>query len=82
MGISISIKNVPEEKVAQLKARAKRNHRSLQGELLALIEEAIETQPAERKTITIDELVENGKRLGLSTGNDSVRWIREDRDSR
>jgi plasmid stability protein len=44
MGINISIKNVPEEKVAQLKARAKRNHRSLQGELLALIEAA--TKPS------------------------------------
>lgn len=34
---NLSIKNVPEDVVAQLRARAKTNHRSLQGELLALI---------------------------------------------
>ena len=82
MGINISIKNVPVEKVERLKARAKQNHRSLQGELLALIDEALTANPPQRKTMTVHELVEHGKRLGLSTGNDSVRWIREDRDSR
>jgi plasmid stability protein len=82
MGINISIKNVPEEKVAQLKARAKRNHRSLQGEVLALIDQALAAAASEPKTMTVHELVEHGKRLGLRTGNDSVRWIREDRDSR
>ena len=82
MGINVSIKNAPAEKVERLKARAKRNHRSLQGELLALIEAATEAEPAPQKTLTIDELVEQGKRLGLRTDSDSVRWIREDRDNR
>jgi plasmid stability protein len=81
MGVSISIKNVPEEKLELLKARAKRNHRSLQGELLALIEAALEA-PQPCKTMSLDEVVEQGKRLGLKTDSDSVRWIREDRDSR
>jgi plasmid stability protein len=81
MGVSISIKNVPEEKLELLKARAKRNHRSLQGELLALIEAALEA-PQPRKTMSLDEVVEQGKRLGLKTDSDSVQWIREDRDSR
>jgi plasmid stability protein len=81
VGVNISIKNVPEEKLELLKARAKRNHRSLQGELLALIEEAVEA-PRQRKTMTLDEVVEQGERLGLKTDSDSVRWIREDRDSR
>ena len=81
MGINISIKNVPEETVAQLKARARRNHRSLQGELLALIEAATETPP-EHKTMTIDEVIEQGLRLGLRTPAQATEWIREDRDSR
>lgn len=81
MGVNISIKNVPEEKLELLKARAKRNHRSLQGELLALIEAAVES-PRQRKAMTLDEVVEQGERLGLKTDSDSVRWIREDRDSR
>lgn len=82
MGISISIKNVPEDKVERLKARAKRNHRSLQGELHALIDEALAVTPPKAKTITIHELVEQGKRLGLSTASEATQWIREDRDSR
>jgi plasmid stability protein len=81
VGVNISIKNVPEEKLELLKARAKRNHRSLQGELLALIEAAVES-PRQRKAMTLDEVVEQGERLGLKTDSDSVRWIREDRDSR
>lgn len=79
MGINLSIKDVPEEQVEVLRERAKRNHRSLQGELRAMIEQAV--QPT-RRSITIDELIENGKRLGLSTPDEATKWIREDRDSR
>jgi len=42
MPINLSIKNVPDELVARLRERAARNHRSVQGELMALIERAIE----------------------------------------
>ena len=38
---NLSIKNVPEDLVIQLRARAKTNHRSLQGELLSLISAAV-----------------------------------------
>jgi plasmid stability protein len=38
--VNLSIKNVPAASVAKLKTRALRNHRSLQGELLALVERA------------------------------------------
>ena len=40
MTLSLSIKNVPEELAAQLRAQAERNHRSLQGELMAILEAA------------------------------------------
>jgi plasmid stability protein len=40
MPVNISIKNAPDDLVAALKARAQRNHRSLQGEVLAILEEA------------------------------------------
>jgi plasmid stability protein len=78
MGVNISIKNVPPEKLEQLKQRAKRNHRSLQGELLALIDEAVTSPP--KQIVTIEELAENARRLGLKTPSDSVPMIREDRD--
>jgi plasmid stability protein len=40
MSVNLSIKNASDEVVAALKLRAKQNHRSLQGELMAIIEEA------------------------------------------
>lgn len=43
---NLSIKNVPEEVVTQLRARAKANHRSLQGELLELACRAAQTSDA------------------------------------
>ena len=41
MPVSLSIKNAPDEVVKRLKERAERHHRSLQGELLAILEEAV-----------------------------------------
>jgi plasmid stability protein len=38
--VSLSIKDVPEEILERLRARADRNHRSLQKELLAIVEAA------------------------------------------
>lgn len=47
MGVSLSIKDVPEALAEKLRQRAERNHRSLQGELMALIERAaLEDAPA------------------------------------
>ena len=45
---NISVKDVPEQWAEALRLRAARNHRSLQGELMALIERAVQetTQPA------------------------------------
>jgi len=40
---TLSIKNVPETLHEQLKKRARHNHRSLNGELLALLERAVAT---------------------------------------
>src|SRR5689334_1907318 len=82
MGVNLSIKNVPEETVTRLKLRAKRNHRSLQGELRALLDDATGVASAERAEVTITDVIEHGRRLGLKTGSDSTRWIREDRDRR
>ncbi len=40
MALNLSIKGVPESLAERLRARAERNHRSLQGELMAIIERA------------------------------------------
>ena len=41
MPVNLSIKNAPDDIVRRLRLRAERHHRSLQGELLAIIEEAV-----------------------------------------
>ncbi len=41
MALNLSIKNVPEALAEKLRVRAEANHRSLQGELMALIESSV-----------------------------------------
>ncbi len=41
MGVNLSIKSVPEAWAERLRLRAERNHRSLQGELMAIVEQAL-----------------------------------------
>ena len=41
MGVSLSIKDVPEALAERLRQRAARNHRSLQRELMAIVEAAV-----------------------------------------
>ncbi len=41
MGVNLSIKSVPEAWAERLRQRAERNHRSLQGELMAIVEQAL-----------------------------------------
>lgn len=75
--MDLSIKGVPEEQVAKLRERAKANHRSLQGELRALIEEATEAVP---RRLSVDEIAARVGKLGLTRRDEAVRLIREDRD--
>jgi plasmid stability protein len=46
MGVNLSIKEVPDEVAQRLRARAARNHRSLQGELMAIVEQAARGEEA------------------------------------
>ena len=75
--MNLSIKNVPEPLVYKLRERAARHHRSLQGELLTILEEYVGTRRP-----SIWELNERVERLGLNSPSESVQMIREDRDSR
>jgi len=70
MPVSLSIKNVPEEVLQRLRARARRNHRSLQNELLAIVEAAA----LEDDEITVDELAEYVQNIGLSTPDEGTAW--------
>ena len=76
MPVNLSIKNAPDHVVKQLRLRAARHHRSLQGELLAIIEAAARgDEPA-----TPAEVLTEIRRLGLRTPDESVAIVRADRD--
>ena len=79
MAVNLSIKNVPEELAEQLRRRARRHHRSLQKELLAILEEAVFGAP---KRLSLEEAYRQVRRLKLQTESESVRMVREDRDAR
>jgi antitoxin FitA len=78
MPVNLSIKNAPDDLVMRLKQRAAKNHRSLQGEMLAIIEEAVR-QP---NRLTPREALAEVRRLGLRTPAEAVAMIRAGRDGR
>jgi plasmid stability protein len=78
MPVNLSIKNVPDELADRLRQRAAANHRSLQGELMAILEEAI----AENEMLTPSQLLAGVRKIKLHTHPDSTRWVREERDAR
>lgn len=75
--MNLSIKNVPEHIVEPLRIRARRNHRSLQGELVAILEQAV--APGR---LTVEEAQRQLNGLAFHTDSDSQRMIRQDRDGR
>jgi plasmid stability protein len=78
MPVSISIKNAPDDLVRLLKERAQRNHRSMQREALAILEEAV--QKPER--LTVDELLTKVRKLGLKMPDEAAAIVRKMRDER
>lgn len=63
MPVNLSIKGVSDDMAEQLRARALRHHRSLQGELLAILEESVRGP----KRLSPHELLEKIRDLGLRT---------------
>jgi len=77
MTVTLTIKKVPAKLVERLKRKAAMHKRSLQDELMAILEEA--TSPGRMK---VEELWYEARRLGPQTPGDSTKMIREDRDTR
>ncbi len=76
--VNLSIKNVPDELAERLRRRALASHRSMQGELMAILEEALR----EESPLTLQEVAKKVRELGLTTSDEAVQMIREDRDRR
>ena len=94
---NLSIKDVPEDMAEALRRQAARNHRSLQGELMAILHQAVQradsgsVSPAaaplegRRGTRTVEELVRERRALYPEPVRNvpmAVDIIRADRDSR
>ena len=89
--VNLSVKNVPEELAELLRRRAANNGRSLQRELLSILEAAVGRAPntqrtgagkAPRDPITIDELAEISRKLFPEGTESSVAYLRKMRESR
>lgn len=91
----LSIKNVPEAVVAKLRERATRNHRSLQGELMALVCKAAEdasskdtdarARSGKTGTKRIEQIAAEHRsrwKEPFTQGPSAVDMIRADRDAR
>jgi antitoxin FitA len=76
MPINVSIKNVPDDLIEELRKRAKRHHRSLQGELMVILEEA--AGPA---SLTLNEAEDRLNSMKFTTNDESAAWIRELRNA-
>ncbi len=75
--MNLSIKNAPEAVVERLRRRAERHRRSLQGELLAIIEAAA----GEKELLTPAEVLAEVRGLGVSTPREAAAIVRADRDA-
>jgi antitoxin FitA len=76
--VDLSIKNAPDDVVMRLRRRAKRHRRSLQGELLSIVEAAARDDITTTPTAILAEV----RGLGLSTPGEAAVIIRTDRDGR
>ena len=76
MPTNVSLKNVPDDMIEKLRNRAKRHHRSLQGELIAILEEAVGNTK-----LSIDQAESRLRELRFETGDESTSWLRELRDA-
>lgn len=89
MPVDLSVKRVPDELADQLRERAKRHHRSLQGELRAILENAAADKECqsvsggwmarERATATSPSAPSGWR---IAPQSESALMIREDRDDR
>ncbi len=78
MPVNLSIKNVPDHVAEQVRKRAARHHRSLQGELISILEETV----AQEKRMTPAGFLKEIRAFSLKTPSESLKIVRRDRDAR
>jgi len=78
MAVNLSITNVPDELAERLRSQAAQHHRSLQGHLLAILEEAA----GKSERVTPEDILRRVRELKVRTEEDTVSMVRSDRDAR
>lgn len=79
--VTITIKNVPPEIYERIKIQAKNNHRSINGEILSILEQAISIPP-----IDVKATLERTRKLREMTAHyvitnaELTRWKNEGRE--
>ncbi len=77
MPVTLSIKDVSDDLADALRERAKRNHRSIQGELMAILEQNLAASPF-RAFALLDRI----RAMGLETPDEAAAVLRQARDAR
>ncbi len=65
--VTITIKNIPEQIYEHIKAQAKNNHRSINGEILSILEQAISLPP-----IDVRATLERARKVRELTANYTI----------
>lgn len=79
--VTLTIKNVPEQVYERIKMQAKNNHRSINGEILSILEQAIAIPP-----IDVQETLKRARKVReltahyTITANEIEKMIREGRE--
>jgi antitoxin FitA len=75
---TLSIKNVPDHLYEKLRRNAGMHHRSLQGELMAILEAGL----VDNETLSPTGLLAKVRESGFRTPSQSAKWVRQDRNAR
>lgn len=75
--VSLTIRNIPRAVLERLRTRAGRHRRSMQGEVLAILESAAAEAPLRRSAA---EILHRIRGLGVRTPDEATDMIRDDRD--
>jgi len=78
MAVNLSIKGVPDGTADKLRLRAERNHRSLQGELMAIIEQAAEGQTIAANPSRQESAAAGGQRM-WTQGHKTIEQLMAER---
>jgi plasmid stability protein len=78
--VTVTIKNIPEQIYERIKAQAKNNHRSINGEILSILEQAMSLPPIDVKaTLERTRKIRELTAHYVITDEEMTKWKKEGR---